>query len=94
MLPVFSFTEQHIAEKCKKLTGIDPIALTLMGLHDVILEFDKKDDIMVVLMQAHGFHQWDEIGVNIHCIAALKMNLLKIYKDIEKRKREIQMLVR
>ena len=55
-LPVFSFTEHHIAEKCKKLTGIDPIALTLMGPHDVILEFDKKDDIMVALTQAHGCH--------------------------------------
>ena len=48
-LPDFSFTEHHIAEKCKKLTGIDPIALTLMGPHDVILEFDKKDDITVAL---------------------------------------------
>ena len=49
VLPVFSFTECQIAEKCKKFTGIDAIALTLMGLHDVILEFDKKDDIMVAL---------------------------------------------
>ena len=49
-LPIFSFTECQIAEKCKKFTDIDPIALTLMGPCDVILEFDKKDDIMVVLM--------------------------------------------
>ena len=93
-LPVFSFTERQIAEKCKKFTDIDPIALTLMGLRNVILEFDKKDDITVVLMQAHGCHQWDEIGVNIHCIAAPKMSLLKIYEDIEKRKKETKMLVR
>ena len=93
-LPVFTFTECHIAKKYKKLTGIDPIALTLMGLHDVILEFDKKDDITVVLARAHGCHQWDEIGVDIHCIAAPKISLLNIYKDIEKRKRETQMLVR
>ena len=93
-LPIFSFTERHIAEKCKKLTSIDPIALTLMGPCNVILEFDKKDDIMVALTRAHGCHQSDEIEVNIHCIAALKMSLLKIYEDIEKRKRETQMLVR
>ena len=49
-LPVFNFTKCHIAKKCKKLTGIDPIALTLMGPRDVTLEFDKKDDIMVALM--------------------------------------------
>ena len=30
-LPVFSFTEWQIAEKYKKLTDIEPIALTLMG---------------------------------------------------------------
>ena len=94
VLPVFSFTECQIAEKCKKFTGIDLVALTLMGLCDVIFEFNKKDNIMVALMRAHGCHQWDEIGVNIHCIAALKMSLLKIYEDIEKRKRETQMLVR
>ena len=62
-----------------------------MGLRDVILEFDRKDDIIVMLMQAHGCHQWDEVGVNIHCIAALKMSLLKIYEDIEKRRKETQM---
>ena len=50
VLPVFSLTERQIAEKCKKFTNIDPIALTLMGLRNVILEFDKKDDIMVALM--------------------------------------------
>ena len=93
-LPIFSFTECEIAKKCKKFTDIDPIALTHMGPRDVILEFNKKDDITVVLMQAHGCHQWDEIGVNIHCIVAPKMNLLKIYEDIEKRKKETQMFVR
>ena len=93
-LPIFSFTECQIAEKCKKFTDIDLIALTLMGPHDVILEFDKKDDIMVVLMQTHGCHQWNEMGVNIHCITAPKMSLLKIYEDTEKRKKETQMLVR
>ena len=93
-LPIFSFTEHQIAEKCKKFTNLDPVALTLMGLHDVILEFDKKDDITVVLMRAHGCHQWDEVGVNIHCIAAPKVRLLKIYEDIEKRKKETQMLER
>ena len=30
-LPVFSFTEHQIAEKCKKFTDVDPVALTLMG---------------------------------------------------------------
>ena len=49
-LPLFSFTECQIAKKCKKFTDIDLIALTLMGPRDVILEFNKKDDIMAALM--------------------------------------------
>ena len=45
-LPVFSFTEHQIAEKYKKYTDTEPIALTLLGPKDVILEFDRKDDVI------------------------------------------------
>ena len=93
-LPVFGFTEHQIAEKCKKFTDVDPVGLTLMGLRDVILEFDKKDDIITVLMRSHGCHQWDDMGVSIHSIAAQKMSLLKIYAEKEKRKKEAQVLER
>ena len=93
-LPVFSFMECQIAEKCKKFTDVDPVALTLMGPRDVILEFDKKDDIITALMRSHGCHQWDDMGVSIHSIAAPKMSLLKIYAEKEKRKKEVQVLER
>ena len=45
-LPVFSFTERQIVEKYKQFTGLEPIALTLMGPCDVLLEFDKKADVI------------------------------------------------
>ena len=93
-LPIFSFTERQIAEKCKKFTNVDLVALTLMGPRDVILEFDKKDDIILALMRSHCCHQWDDIGVNIHCIVAPKMSLLKIYAEKEKRKKMTQVLER
>ena len=35
-LPVFSFTERQITEKCKKFTFLELIALTLMGPHDTL----------------------------------------------------------
>ena len=41
-LLVFSFTERQIAEKYKRFTDVDPIALTLMGPRDVILEFENS----------------------------------------------------
>ena len=93
-LPVFSFTERQIAEKYKKLTDVEPIALTLMGPRDVILEFDKKDDVITSSTRAHGMRQWDDLGVNIHCIAAPKHHLLEIYSEKEQLKRETQQLVK
>ena len=45
-------------------------------------------------MRSHGCHQWDDMGVSIHCIAASKMSLLKIYAEKEKRKKETQVLER
>ena len=45
-LPVFSFTERQIAKKYKQFTGLEPIVLTLMGPRDVLLEFDKKADVI------------------------------------------------
>ena len=53
-LPVFRFTERQIAEKYKRFTDVDPMALTLMGPQDVILEFDKKDDVITSSTRAHG----------------------------------------
>ena len=44
-------------------------------------------------MRSHGCHQWNDMGVSIHCIAAPKMSLLKIYAEKEKRKKETQVLV-
>ena len=45
-------------------------------------------------MRSHGCHQWDDMGVSIHCIAAPKTSLLKIYAEKEKRKKETQVLER
>ena len=45
-LPVFSFMERQITEKYQQFTGLEPIALMLMGPHDVLLEFDKKADVI------------------------------------------------
>ena len=78
---MFSFTERQIAEKYKKLTNIEPIVLTLMGPRDMILEFDKDDDVITLSTRAHGMWQWDDLGVNIHCIAAPKTHLLEIYRE-------------
>ena len=60
----------------------------------MILEFDKKDDIISSSTRAHGLHQWDDLGVNIHCIAAPKAHLLEIFSQTEQLKKETQHLLR
>ena len=63
-LPIFSFTERQIVEKYKQLIGLEPVALTLMGPHDVLLEFDKKADVMGSSQKIHGSKTWDGMGTN------------------------------
>ena len=65
-----------------------------MGPRDVILEFDKNDNVITSSTRAHGMRQWDDLGVNIHCIAAPKTHLLEIYREKEQLKKETQQLVR
>ena len=93
-LPVFSFTERQIAEKYKKYTDTEPIALTLLGPKDVILEFDRKDDVITALTKAHHLQQWDDIGISLHCIAAPKAHLIKIFSEMNSLKKEMQRLTK
>ena len=44
--PMFSFKERQIMERYKQFTGLEPIVFTLIGPHDVLLEFDKKADVI------------------------------------------------
>ena len=67
-LPIFSFTERQIAEKYKKFIGLEPIALTLMGPHDMLLEFNKKAVVISSSRKIHGLKTWDRMGVDISCI--------------------------
>ena len=93
-LPVFSFTERQIAEKYKRFTDTEPVALTLLGPKDVLLEFDKKDDVVTASTKAQGLRQWDDMGVNLHCIAAPKAHLIKIFSEMNSLRKETERLVR
>ena len=93
-LPLFSFTECQIIEKYKQYTGIEPVALTLMGPHDVLLEFDKKADVIGSSMKVHGQQSWDGINVDIGCLMARKSKLLSLFREREEHKKERQELQR
>ena len=88
-LPIFSFTERQIVEKYKQFTGLEPIALTLMGPCDVLLEFDKKVDVISSFQKIHGWNTWDRMGVDISWIMSpQKSKLLEIFTSSQKRKKE------
>ena len=91
-LPVFSFTERQIAEKYKQFTGIEPVGLTLMGLRDVLLEFDRKVDVIGSSMKIHGQQSWDGINVDIGCLMAHKLKLLSLFQEREEYRKEKQEL--
>ena len=93
-LPMFSFTEWQIVEKYKQYTGIEPVALTLMCPHDVLLEFDKKKDVIGLSMKVHGQQSWDGINVDIGCLMACKSKLLSLFWEWEEHKKEKQELQR
>ena len=87
-LAVFSFTERQITKKYKQYTGVEPVALTLMGPCDVLLEFDRKADVISSSMKIHGQQSWDGIG----CLMARKPRLLSLFREQEEHKKEKQEL--
>ena len=91
-LPVFSFTERQIAEKYRQYTGVEPVTLILMGLHDILLEFDRKADVIGLSMKIHGQQSWDGINVDIGCLMACKPRLLSLFWEWEEHKKEKQEL--
>ena len=80
-LLICNFTERQIASKYRQITGIDPVALTLMGPREVLLEFDKKSDVVGSSLKMHGPHMWDGMNVNITCLVAPKPSLIDMYYE-------------
>ena len=57
------------------------MALTLMGPHKVLLEFDQKSDVVGSSLKMHGPHVWDGINVNINCLVAPESSLIDMYYE-------------
>ena len=60
-----------------------------MGPHDVLLELDKKADIIGLSRKIHWSKTWDGIGVDISCIMSpQKSKLIEIFSFQQKGKKE------
>ena len=52
-LPIGSFTEGKISQMIYRATGVTPIALTLLGPKEVLLEFERAASVVKVTMVLH-----------------------------------------
>ena len=87
--PFLALQKGRLWKKYKQFTGLEPIALMLMGHHDVLLEFNQKADVISSSQKIHGSKTWDRIGVDIICIMSpQKSKLLEIFSSSQKRKKE------
>ena len=53
-LPIGSFTERKISQIIHRATGITPVAFTLFGPKEVLLEFEKATSVVEVSMVLHA----------------------------------------
>ena len=87
-LPVVSFTESKICKMFKSRTGIEPIATTLMGPRDVLLDFERDTEVIPLSLLLHGNQSWEGIEVDVSCLMATKRKLYEIFKEKTKVSKE------
>ena len=91
-LPIGSFTERKISQVVQGATGIAPFALTLLGLNEVLLEFEKQTSVVGIGIAMHAMSDWDDFKVRTHCIMAKRDSLINMCHERELAEREKQML--
>ena len=69
-LLIGSFTERKIFQVVQGATGTAPIALTLLGPKEVLLEFERVTSVVEVAMAFHALSNWDDLRIQTHCIMA------------------------
>ena len=92
-LQVTSFTESKVARNFKDLTGVEPLALTLLGPSDVLLDFERDAEVVPLSLLAFGKHEWEGKEVDISCWMAPKKKLYELYQErgaVSKEREEIK----
>ena len=69
-LPIGSFTERKISQMIHRAMGVAPVALTLLGPKEVLLEFERATSVVEVTMVLHALTDWDDIKIQTHCVMA------------------------
>ena len=66
-LPIGSFTERKISQVVQGTTGVAPIALTLLGPSEVLMEFEQSTSVVEVAMILHALSDWDDLKIQTLC---------------------------
>ena len=91
-LPIGSFTKRKISQVIHRATGITPIALTLLGPKEVLLEFKRAASVVEVTMVLHTLMDWDDLKIQTHCVMARCDSLIDMFHEREESEREKQFL--
>ena len=92
ILPIGSFTKRKISQMIHGATGITSVALTLLGLKEVLLEFERTTSVVEVAMVLHVLTDWDDLKIQTHCTMARHESLTDMYHEKEESEREKQQL--
>ena len=82
-LLIGSFTERKISQMVQGATGIVPVALTLSGSKEVLLEFERATSVVEVVMILHALTDWDDLKVQTHCVMARRESLIDMFHEKE-----------
>ena len=87
-LPIGSFTKRKISQVIHVAMGIVPIALTLLGPKEVLLEFERAASVVEVMMVLHMLTDWDDLKIQTHCVMARYDSLIDMFHEREESGKE------
>ena len=91
-LPIGSFTERKISQMVQRATGIAPVALTLLGPKEVLMEFEWTTSVVEIAMALHALSDWDDLQIQTHCVMGRRESLVNMFHEREESVREKQQL--
>ena len=83
VLPAGSFTERAVAQLVQRTTGVHPTSLTLLGLKEVLLDFEKSVSVVDVALVLHNMSDWDRFKVETSCLMAKWDQLVSMFQERE-----------
>ena len=88
VLPAGSFTERAVTQLVQRTTGVHPTSLTLLGLKEVLLDFEKSVSVVDVALVLHNMSNWDRFKVETSCLMAKQDQLVNMFQEKEIAERE------